>query len=623
MVAGDGVQELGSHLRVEVARAFLDHPEPEVDVAEQPSLGGLAEGGAACELARAADVVQDRRGEEEVGAEARVELGRLPTERRHAHGVLEQAAGVAVVTVGAGGGERAHAAAELAIAEERVHEAREIRVGDLAGEEVEEAVELVRIPPERRRQGGRVGLGSGLERADLNLEASAIALDATEHAHGVALGEARLQEVDVGPHAGLDASARIRELEREVGRSRTRAAAFLAHDRVDTLDGAILLELGDRGHGSSLRRKPALVRSRVMADAKPFRAVRYSGAAGALADLVAPPYDAVSDEERAVLYTRSPYNVVHLTLPTSVESAAHLYRTWLEEGVLERDGDASAWLLVEDFVGPDGIARERRGVVISIAALPYGDGSVLPHERTHPPILANRLALLRATRVQPEPILLLLEGSLDLPSPRRPADLEVPGSRLWKLPDFDVRPLEDRALLIADGHHRYESAVALGRELRSGRARVPAVVVASDDPGLRVFPTHRVFAGRPDLVGLREGEMMAGLEEALSALAAEPPSRSAAVAYRRGRVELVHGRECELDVELVDRHGLAGISYTPRASEATQAVDAGVADVAYLLREPRVEDVFAVARRGELMPPKSTYFFPKPLAGLLFHEVEE
>ena len=111
------------------------------------------------------------------------------------------------------------------------------------------------------------------------------------------------------------------------------------------------------------------------------------------------------------------------------------------------------------------------------------------------------------------------------------------------------------------------------------------------------------------------------MEEALARLADETHERSAAVAYRAGRAELVHGREGELDVELVDRHGLDGIGYTPRVEEAVEAVDRGAADVAFLLREPRVEAVFAVARRGERMPQKSTFFFPKPLSGLLFHPV--
>jgi hypothetical protein len=148
-----------------------------------------------------------------------------------------------------------------------------------------------------------------------------------------------------------------------------------------------------------------------------------------------------------------------------------------------------------------------------------------------------------------------------------------------------------------------------------------ALLVSTRDPGLHVFPTHRVFAGRPDLRELREGEPFPSLAGALAVLEDDTYARSAAVAYRAGSVELLHGGEGELDVELVDRHGLEGIGYTPHVEEAVAAVDRGEADVAFLLREPRVEDVFAVARRGERMPQKSTYFFPKPLSGLLFHPV--
>jgi hypothetical protein len=148
-----------------------------------------------------------------------------------------------------------------------------------------------------------------------------------------------------------------------------------------------------------------------------------------------------------------------------------------------------------------------------------------------------------------------------------------------------------------------------------------ALIVSIDDPGLQVFPTHRVFSRRRDLLDARDGEPCTDLAEALALLAEEPFARSAAVAYRRGSVELVRGGEGELDVELVDAYGLNGIHYTSRAAEATALVDRGDADAAFLLRAPRVEDVFAVARRGERMPPKSTYFFPKPLSGLLFHPV--
>jgi uncharacterized protein (DUF1015 family) len=359
-----------------------------------------------------------------------------------------------------------------------------------------------------------------------------------------------------------------------------------------------------------------------MADLKPFRAVRYADAAGPVAELVAPPYDAVTPEEREQLFTRSPYNVVHVTLPESDDTAGKLYREWLASGIVRQEERPATWLLVEDYVGPDGIARERRGIVASLAAEPYETGAVLPHERTHARIRTERLSLLRATRVQPEPIFVLLDGPFALELPDRPPELEVDGTRLWRLDDFDLASLEERGLLIADGHHRYESAVELGAELGSGPARIMALLVSTEDPGLHVFPTHRLFTGRPDLASLREGEQQESLERALESLAAEPPGRAAAVAYRRDGVELVRGAEGDLDVELVDRHGLDGISYTPSASAATAAVESGGADIAFLLREPRVEEVFAIARRGERMPPKSTYFFPKPLSGLLFHPVE-
>ncbi len=358
-----------------------------------------------------------------------------------------------------------------------------------------------------------------------------------------------------------------------------------------------------------------------MGDLQPFRAVRYSGAAGPLADLVAPPYDTVGREEREQLFARSPYNVAHLTLPELPEQAAELYRDWLSDGILEHEDESAVWLLSEEYVGPDGVGRERRGIIVSLAAEPYEAGHVLPHERTHPRIRDERLHLLRATRVQPEPILLLLEGELDAELPDRPPDLEASGSRLWRLADFDPSSLEGRSLLIADGHHRYESALGLGSEIGAS-ARIMALLVATSDPGLQVFPTHRTFSGRPELANLDDGEAVGSVDEALALLADEPRTRSGVVAYRRGRIGLLRGAEGELDVELVDRFGLDGIGYTQSIAEAVASVDRADADAAFLLRATRVEDVFEVARSGRRMPPKSTYFFPKPLSGLLFHPLE-
>jgi uncharacterized protein (DUF1015 family) len=366
-----------------------------------------------------------------------------------------------------------------------------------------------------------------------------------------------------------------------------------------------------------MRRKPVGTLA-AMADVQPFRAVRYAGAAGPLADLVAPPYDAVSAEERAALYTRSPYNVVHVTLPESASAAGRLYRDWLASGILVHDQDESIWLAREEFVGPDGVARERHGVIVSLEARAYADGTVLPHERTHPHIREERRRLLRETRVQPEPILLLADTPLSFSAPDSPPDIAVGGTRLWRLDSGAAAGLDGSQLLIADGHHRYESAVELGEEL-GGPVRIMALVVPTDDAGLQLFPTHRVFAQRPDLARGEDDEPCPSLEDALARLSALGHGRAAAVRYRRGSVGLVYGADDEFDVDLVDRHGLAGIRYTPRLEEAVAAVDDGSADAAFLVRPPRVEDVFAVARRGEPMPPKSTYFFPKPLSGPLFH----
>jgi uncharacterized protein (DUF1015 family) len=355
-----------------------------------------------------------------------------------------------------------------------------------------------------------------------------------------------------------------------------------------------------------------------MVEVQPFRAVRYAGAAGPLADLVAPPYDAVDEDERAELYTRSPYNVVHVTLPESADEAGRLYREWLAAGILERDDEPGAWAAVERYVGPDGIARERRGLIVSLSAEGYAAGTVLPHERTHGQIRDGRLRLLRATRVQPEPIFLLTDAELEIEMPSTSPDVAADGTRLWRVQAPDGLPGQ---LLIADGHHRYEAAVELGADTAE-EARIMALVVSKDDPGLHVFPTHRVFTRRPDLTKLQEGERYPDLTAALEALHAEPYTRAAAVAYRRARAEVVRGREGALDTGLVDRHGLDGLTYTPRLDDAVAAVDGGHADVAYLLREPRVDDVFAVAGRGERMPQKSTYFFPKPLSGLVFHPLD-
>jgi len=171
-----------------------------------------------------------------------------------------------------------------------------------------------------------------------------------------------------------------------------------------------------------------------VADVKRFRAVRYDPARIALDLVVAPPYDVLSAEERE-RYLEQPYNVVHLTLPDAEEEAARLWRAWLDEGVLVRDAEPALWWLAQDYVGPDGVARRRDGLVCALRAAPYGEGAVLPHERTHAGPKEGRLRLLRAVRAHVEPIFLLYEGSLAAPrgEPALEVTLEGVRSRLWRI----------------------------------------------------------------------------------------------------------------------------------------------------------------------------------------------
>jgi uncharacterized protein (DUF1015 family) len=354
-----------------------------------------------------------------------------------------------------------------------------------------------------------------------------------------------------------------------------------------------------------------------VAEVKPFRAVRYGERAGPLETLVAPPYDVVSPAQREELAARNPHNVVHLTLPDDETEAGRTWRAWRDDGTLTEEAEPGFWWLSQDYVGPDGVARTREGLVAALEAEPYESRVVLPHERTHRGPKEGRLRLLREARAQLEPLFFLYEGPPPARRPEGEPDLEVEGARLWRLPpDGIAEAFADRQLLIADGHHRYETALAYHREAGTPEsAYVLAVLVSLDDPGLMIFPTHRVFEHEP--AERLPAEPLPEPAAAREALEQAPRDRAAAVVYRDGGAELaVDGNE--LDVQLVDRLGHEGISYTPDWQEAVRAVDEGEAEVAVLMRPTRIEDVFAVAKRGETMPQKSTYFYPKLVSGLLF-----
>ena len=180
--------------------------------------------------------------------------------------------------------------------------------------------------------------------------------------------------------------------------------------------------------------------------------------------------------------------------------------------------------------------------------------------------------------------------------------------------------LADKQLLIADGHHRYETAVAFHQQDGTpASAYTFAALVNTLGEGLAIFPTHRVFAATPELGALAGGEPRDNVEAALAELEKLPYETAAALVYDKNGARLVVTSEPILDVELVGRLGHEGISYTPDWKEAAAAVDSGAAELAVLMRPSRIDQVFAVAREGRVMPQKSTYFYPKLLSGLVLY----
>jgi len=330
--------------------------------------------------------------------------------------------------------------------------------------------------------------------------------------------------------------------------------------------------------------------------------LRYDAAvAGPLETLVAPPYDVISAEQREEYLARSPYNVVHLTLPGSEEQAARDLADWRAKGVLSRER-ALYWWVAQDYVGPDGVARTREGFAASVPVTPYEAGEVLPHERTHAGPKEGRLRLLRATRTQLEPIFLLYDAEpvLERPDGEPAVDVEEGGVRTRMWPVEGGANTIDVPLLIADGHHRYETAVAY-RDENPAATHTFAILVSSRAPGLEIFPTHRLVQA----LGEVPGERVDGPGDGVTL-------------YRDGAYLRV-ATDDDFGPRVVESLAPEGISYTAYADQAIAAVDRGDAAAAFLLQPVTVEQVAGFAHAGETMPQKSTFFFPKLTSGLLFH----
>jgi uncharacterized protein (DUF1015 family) len=428
-----------------------------------------------------------------------------------------------------------------------------------------------------------------------------------------------------------------------------------------------------------------------MAEFTPFHGLRYNTEKVVLDDVLAPPYDVIKGSMRDELLARSPYNVVEVELPvgdddSKYDAAAQVLKDWRESGILVQD-DVAFYVYEQEFTVPGtGQVLKRRGVLGALQLEEFGKG-VQPHEHTLSGPKQDRLKLLRATHTNTSPIFglyedkdgwatKLLETICTETAPNGEArDAEGVLHRLWLVTDDEtvnaiVGALDDEPILIADGHHRYETALNYRNECAAAAGDAwtgsePAnfvlmMCVSTLDSGLIVLPTHRLVknvpaeavaalpeklqtlfdvetvAGTPaDLVAavnegetIRVGLIVPGtqyllkLKEGNGHLEGMDASRSAA--YNGLDVTILHRlileREFAIDADKLAEGNHVG--YTIHADEASQKVNAGDYAAAFVLRPTRVEQVRDCCGSGDKMPQKSTYFFPKLITGLVLRPLD-
>ena len=430
-----------------------------------------------------------------------------------------------------------------------------------------------------------------------------------------------------------------------------------------------------------------------MAHIAPFRGVRYAAdRVGSLDRVVAPPYDVISPEERAALVARSPQNIVQVDLPTDdgdtrYERAGRLWRAWLADGIVRPDDEPALYFLEERFTLPSGRAAVRHGLVTALALESFGASTVAPHEQTFAGPKADRLKLMRATRANLSQVLMLCRDAarrLDAAWEavlRRPAGAETSAPdgnrRMWTVTDADVISLArdvlaGSALTIADGHHRYETALTYREECRAragdgGAAEALMVYVSRmDDPDLVILASHRIvsvtaaldFAAFRRLLGehfdltpvpgaapaqwlarhlVRRpdepyrfgffarpwGWLLATLRSWEASAPWIGPARSEP--WRRLDVSVLH----ELVLGHL-AHGAAGgadairqITYTIDPAEGQAAVERSAADLVCMVPPTTSRQIADIVQAGDTMPHKSTYFYPKLLTGLVMRSLDE
>ncbi len=429
-----------------------------------------------------------------------------------------------------------------------------------------------------------------------------------------------------------------------------------------------------------------------MAVIAPFRALRFDTTRFSdLSQVIAPPYDVISEPDREALEARSDRNIVRLDLPrgegdAKYENARRSLDRWIEDGTLRRDPKPAIYRYEQTFQFPPGGTRYvRTGFIANLLLTPFGDGVVLPHEHTLSGPKLDRQKLIRTTRAHFSQIFTLYrdpagdsEAALAAAA-SRPADVDTTTPdgcrhRLWVVTDPRAigqltQVMAEKQVMIADGHHRYETMVSLRDELRPAGA--PAGQAGADwgtvffaraeDPGLLVLPTHRMVQNiRPaTLANLREAasgvfEVVSGSERTAAAIEsrlAREGQRQVTLALREsGRSETIWLKlRPDADLSLlgppalraldvtvlhslilgpllgIDREAMAKqsfLSYTHDTDEALARVDSGQVQGAFFMNPTQVNQVLTACEAGFVLPQKSTYFQPKLATGLVMARIE-
>ncbi len=415
---------------------------------------------------------------------------------------------------------------------------------------------------------------------------------------------------------------------------------------------------------------------------KPFKVIHYNPAQAELRDVVAPPYDVISPSEREELYSRHPFNAIRLILAREEDpygSAAERFREWMKRNILISDERESLYVLSERFSMPGGGETERVGIVAACRLEDFGKGSVYPHEKTMMGPKEDRFRLFQATQAMFSQIFSLYSDPEHLLDAQlRPVLRQTPWLKteadgvvnsVWRIEDQQrIESLREffshEKVFVADGHHRYETALLYRDAMRlknqvftgnESYSYVPMYFTNMDDPGLIILATHRIVRDLPafspaqlmERLGarfrLRTVDTPAALGEALSKSTAPSFGLALRDAPRFTLLQLnahtvpdhddLPSLLDRLDVTVLHRNilkDILGISenhqlnrryleYEKDAARAIDAVSAGHAQAAFLMNPTRIDQVRAVAEAGLTMPQKSTFFTPKLLSGLLIY----